>query len=119
MNEKYIIAVSTSAPYKKHNAILEAQINTSQFIRDDKGKPIIFGDKSTASYALSQVHKALKETTYTRRNTRSQLELGYNIVYISDGEDYKLHPDGSIDAIDVRTVQSGKTALQFWIQKVD
>ena len=119
MNEKYIIKETTYAPYKKHNAILEALINTSQFIRDDKNKPIVFDDKSTASYALSQVYKALKETTYTRRNTRTSLDLGYNIVYISNGEDYELHPDGSFDAIDIRTVQSGKVALQFRICKAD
>ena len=116
---KYIIVSTAFGAAKKHNAILEAQTNTAQFIRDDNGKPTVFGDKSTASYMLSSVYKALKETTYTRRNTRTRLDVGYHIVFISDGEDYTLHPDGSIDAIEVRGIQSDKIALQFYIKKID
>lgn len=116
---KYMIAIMTFGAAKKHNAILEALTNTAQYVRNDNNKPIIFDDKSTAHYMLSRVYDVLKETTYTRRNTRTRLDLGYNIVYISNGEDYTKNPDGTFDAIDVRGIQSDKVMLQFSIQKLD
>lgn len=116
---KYMIAVMTFGAAKKYNAILEALVNTAQYVRNDNNKPIIFGDKSTAQYMLSRVYDVLKDTTYTRRNTRTRLESGYRIVYMTDGEDCEKNPDGSFDAIDVRGIQSDKVLLQFSIQKLD
>ena len=103
---------------KKYNAILEALANTEQFIRDDNGKPTVFGDKSAAQFMLSHVYDALKATTYTRRNTKTRLDVGYKIVFITEGEDYTLHPDGSFDGIDIRGITSDKVILQFYLQKI-
>ncbi|MBR6178212.1 MAG: hypothetical protein IKQ70_10070 [Bacteroidales bacterium] len=116
--ERYIIKEKVFSPYQKYQAILEAQINTSQYIKDSNNDPYIYNDKSTVMYMMQHVYDALINTTYTRRNTRTQLDLGYNVVFITDGEDYTTNIDGSIDTIEVRAIQTDKVALRYSIERV-
>lgn len=116
--EKFIIKVDVATQFKKHNAILEAQINTSQYIKDSNNDPYIYNDKSTVMSMMHHVYDALINTTYTRRNTRTELNLGYNVVFITDGEDYTTNIDGSIDTIEVRAIQTDKVALRYSIERV-
>ena len=116
--KRYIIKEKVFSPYKKYQAILEAQINTSQYIKDSNNDPYIYNDKSTVMSMMQHVYNALINTTYTRRNTRSQLSLGYKVVFITDGDDYTTNIDGSIDTIEVRAIQTDKVALRYSIESV-
>ena len=116
--EKYIIKEQVLAPYKKYNAILEARINTSQYVKDNKDQPIVFNNKTTAMSMLRHVYNALINTTYTRRNRRTPLNIGYKIVYITEGMDYTTNIDGSIDAIEVRGILNEKMILRYSIESV-
>ena len=116
--ERYIIKEKVFSPYKKYQAILEAQINTSQYIKDSNNDPYIYNDKSTVMSMMRHVYNALINTTYTRRNTRTELRLGYRVVYITDGMDYTTYPDGTFDASEVRGIQNDKVALRYSIESV-
>jgi len=119
MNEKYIIRVIVATPYKRYNAILEALTNTAQFFKDDSGNYVNYNDKNTVCYMLSCIYQALKDTTYIRRNTKTELTSGFNVVFISNGKDYTITPEGTIDTIEVRGIQSDKVALRYSIEKID
>lgn len=114
--DKFIIKEETFSPYKKNQAILEAKINTSQYVYGDKKEPYAYTNFQTAQSMLKHVYNALKATTYTRRNTRTRLDAGYSVVHITDGMDYTTHPDGSIDAIEVRGILNDKVALRYSIK---
>ena len=115
---KFIIKEEVFSPYKKYQAILEAGINTSQYVKDDKSQPISYNEMQTAKSMLRHVYNALINTTYTRRNTQTELRLGYRVVYITDGMDYTTYPDGTFDAIEVRGIQTDKVALRYTIKYV-
>ena len=116
--EKFFIKEETFSPYKKYQAILEAKINTSLYVFGDKKEPITFNNFAEAQSMLEHVYKALIKTSYTRRNTRTKLSLGYSVVCITDGMDYTIHADGTFDAIEVRGIQNDKVALRYSIKYV-
>ena len=115
---KFIIKVDVATQFKKYNAILEALVNTSQYVKDDKNQPAVYNDNQTVKVMLNHVLDALRNTTYTRRNTRTQLDIGYRLVYITNGKDYSTYEDGTIDSIEVRGIQSDKVALRYSIVSV-
>ena len=56
---KFIIKEEVFSPYKKYQAILEAGINTSQYVKDDKSQPISYNEMQTAKSMLRRVYNAL------------------------------------------------------------
>lgn len=117
MERKYTIKSQAFAPYKKYNAILEAQTNAAKYIVDSDNHLFVYDDR-TARTSMKLVLNALDATTYIKRNAHAHLNTDYRVVFMAEGKDYTTEVDTTFDTIEVRSI-SGKVALRYKIVEIE